>query len=184
MFFAKYPPLLNYAAYGYVIGHEITHGFDNNGANFNGTGFFKNWWTNKSIQQFRQRQACLVAQYNSFPVESSFVNGASTLGENIADLGGLSLAYAAYKALPTENRLIPQFSNDQLFWIYAGQVWCQASTKEAALKQLTDDVHSPGKYRIIGPMSNLKEFAQTWQCSPNSRMGRSLTADQCQVWNL
>jgi len=127
---------------------------------------------------------CLVNQYNSFPVYTSHVDGVKTLGENVADLGGLSLAWAAYKTLPNTDRWHANFNNDQLFWIYAGQVWCATSTQAAALNQIKVDVHSPAKYRIIGPMSNLPDFANTWNCPASSFMGRSLTTQRCQIWNL
>jgi len=183
LFGSRLPDLMNLAAYGFVIGHEITHGFDNSGRLYNGTGFFVDWWTNASTTNFNQRAQCLIDQYNSFPVETSHVDGQLTLGENLADLGGLGLAWAVYKGSDSQlPQLIPQVTNDQLFWVNAGQVWCSVSTPAQAMWQIANDVHSPGKYRIIGPMSNIKGFADAFNCPANSFMGRSKTDKACSVW--
>lgn len=93
VFGSRLPDVINLAAYGWVIGHEITHGFDDNGRLWNGTGFQTDWWTNSSTVQFKERSQCLVDQFDKFPVFDTFVIGKNTLGENIADLGGLGLAW-------------------------------------------------------------------------------------------
>lgn len=184
MFSSHMPTLLNLAAYGFVIGHEITHGFDNNGRLYNGTGEMVDWWTDAATRAFLNQTQCLVDQYNGFEYYDMHVNGDQTLGENIADLGGLHNAWETF--LKIEDRsptlLRGHVSNRELFWVYAGQVWCQKDTRAHAERQLTSDPHSPGKFRIIGPMSNLKGFAETFKCKPTDVMGRSLTSDQCVVW--
>lgn len=182
MFDAEQPDLLNLAAYGYVAGHEITHGFDSSGRNYNGTGFHVNWWSDEANKKFKERATCLVNQYNTFNHMGFPVNGEKTLGENIADLGGLHLAWRAYKELPPQEQLHPRLTNDQLFWVYSGQVWCEKTTKDYAKLVIEHDTHAPGKFRINGPMSNLPAFAQTWGCSPSQPMGRSLTSERCELW--
>jgi len=178
------PMMLNLASYGMVIGHELTHGFDNNGRMFNGSGALVNWWSNSSVTQFLERAACLVNQYDSFPVFGKYVNGLQTLPENIADLGGMNLAWAAYQAnatLPT-TQLLSTFTNDQYFFLHIAQTWCEKTTMPYAYMRLATDVHSPAHWRINGPMSNMPAFAQAFQCASTSFMGRSLTSSRCEVW--
>jgi len=185
LFGSRLADVQNLAAYGFVIGHEITHGFDNHGREWNGTGFHVDWWTANSTTEFNKRAQCLIDQYDEFElVPGLHVRGEQTLGENIADLGGIGNAWSVYK----RQNIIPQLmsntniTNDQLFWIQAGQVWCSAWTVPQAQIQINYDVHSPGKFRINGPMSNLPAFADTFKCSADTPMGRSKTAKRCSVW--
>lgn len=182
MFSHDFPLMLNLASYGYVIGHEITHGFDNNGRMFNGTGFQVDWWTQKATNAFNHQAQCLIDQFNSFSYFGTKVNGQQTLGENIADLGGLHTAWNTYKKNKPATQVIPEISNDKLFWVFAGQTWCQKDTKASAKAQIQYDVHSPGPLRVDGPMMNLDGFADTFQCGPKTRMGKSKTNKKCTVW--
>lgn len=177
------PLMLNLATYGMVIGHEISHGFDNTGRQYNGTGAFINWWSNSSLAEFENRTKCLIDQYNQYPIYNKYEDGARTLGENIADGGGSHVSYVQYKKYAqVGQQLMDNMSNDQLFFLWYAQSWCAAYTPQAAYKRLATDVHSNAKYRVIGPLSNNIGFAQAYQCSPQSRMGRSLTKSVCQVW--
>jgi len=182
------PMMLNLAAYGMVIGHEITHGFDNQGRLFNGTGAYINWWTETSDKEFNQRAQCLIDQYSSYTVNTTEgimrVNGTKTLGENIADHGGINVAYASYQkyAAPANGNLLKDITNDQLFFLYYAQNWCAETSLAFNLLRLKKDVHSPARWRVNGPLSNKKEFAQAYGCSADSNMGRSLTSKQCVLW--
>jgi len=183
MFDATVPQMLNLASYGMVIGHEITHGFDNSGRLFNGTGAYIDWWTQQATVEFDQRAQCLITQYDAFLVEGQHVNGSATLGENIADLGGLNLAFSAYHAYAQPAaQLMNEYTNDQLFFMYYAQNWCAKISPQEALDRLETDVHSPNKYRVNGPLSNIPDFANAFGCSANSVMGRSLTDQRCEVW--
>jgi len=182
MFDASLPDLFNLATYGMVVGHEITHGFDNSGRLFNGSGAYLNWWTNTSEIEFDQRATCLVNQYNTFQVFGRNVSGISTLGENIADLGGLNLAFSAYKNAPPPSQLVSAFTNDQLFFLSFAQNWCTKNSQADAYNRLANDVHSPNKWRVNGPLSNMPSFADAYNCPASSFMGRSKTPARCEVW--
>jgi len=184
VFDADYPMLLNLARYGWVIGHEITHGFDNNGRLYNGTGYNVNWWTNASAEAFADRAQCIIDQYDGFVDQGFHLNGTNTLGENIADEGGLNVAYQSYMQdfHASTPKLHPKMTNQQLFFVWAGQLWCTLAGKEATRQQIEQDVHSTGKFRIIGPMSNMPEFADAFECKASSYMGRSKTDKRCDVW--
>jgi len=198
IFSPNLPFILNLAAYGSVIGHEITHGFDNNGRMFGKNGSYNNWWTNKSETEFTEHTQCLVDQYNEYTFCEMFpndkncdikmnVNGEHTLGENIADLGGVNLAFNSYKEYETKyvqkEDILPGYSNDKLFFIYFAQVWCEKQTINYAIQSNSfKNEHSPNKFRVNGVVSNMPEFANAFQCSNTSKMGKSLTNERCEVW--
>jgi len=198
IFSPNLPFILNLAAYGSVIGHEITHGFDNNGRMFGKNGSYNNWWTNKSETEFTEHTQCLVDQYNEYKFCEMFpndkncdikmnVNGEHTLGENIADLGGVNLAFNSYKEYETKyvqkEDILPGYSNDKLFFIYFAQVWCEKQTINYAIQSNSfKNEHSPNKFRVNGVVSNMPEFANAFQCSNTSKMGKSLTNERCEVW--
>ncbi len=153
---------VNYGAIGVVIGHEMSHGFDDQGRQFNGNGNLKNWWTDKDAKQFKNYTHKLVEQYNKFfPIDSLHVDGELTLGENIADFGGLTIAYNAYlmslKGKPAP-KPIDGFTDKQRFFIGFAQVWRNQITDNALKRSLREDVHSPGKYRVDGALFNVPEF--------------------------
>lgn len=182
MFSPDLPYSLNVAAYGLVIGHECTHGYDNSGRLFDGVGKFTNWWTNKSIEAFNERATCLVNQYSAFEMFGIHVNGSQTLGENIADGGGVHMSYEVYKTLDVIDNQLPGFTADQLHFLYYTQTWCAKEDKIGFQEQVEDDVHSPAAFRIRGPLSNFKPFAEAYGCKANQYYGRSLTDKSCVLW--
>ena len=152
---------VNYGGIGGVIGHEIGHGFDDQGAKYDGDGNLRNWWTEQDKGQFQARGAKLIGQYNKFePLPGVNVNGAVALGENIGDLGGMTVALKAYK-LSLEGKEAPVmdgFSGEQRFFISWAQVWRTKFREEALRRQLSTGPHSPAHYRVIGVLPNIPEF--------------------------
>ncbi|MFC2089744.1 M13 family metallopeptidase [Bacteroidota bacterium] len=152
---------VNYGAIGAIIGHEISHGFDDSGSAFDGEGALRNWWTDKDKEEYKNRTASLVEQYNKFEVlPGLYVNGEYTLGENIGDLGGLSIALKAYKISLGEKEapVIDGFTGEQRFFIGWAQVWCGKSRKEALQVQVATNPHTPGDFRVNGVVRNIPEF--------------------------
>ncbi len=167
---------INYGAIGGVIGHEFSHGFDDQGANFDAVGNMTNWWTPGDKARFNALTAKLSAQYNEYEVlPGVHVNGDLTLGENIADLGGLTLAYYAYKihmkGLPA-GEVLDGFTPEQRIFLGWAQVWQGHGTDEYLRNQVTTDPHSPARFRVVGPMSNLKEFKDAFGCKEGDAMVR------------
>lgn len=167
---------VNYGAMGAVIGHEITHGFDDQGNQYDADGNLRNWWTEEDKKRFRTEADKLVEQYNSYvALDDLKVNGALTQGENIADLGGLTMAFAALQKSLAKNpqKPIDGFTPEQRFFISFAQVW-RNNIRDAELKRrLKVDVHSPGKFRALGPLSNMSEFYKAFEVSNDSKMFRS-----------
>lgn len=161
-FFSEtYEDAVNYARMGAVIGHELTHGFDDNGAKFSADGRMINWWTEGDKNKFDAKTQKLVDQYNSFEaLDGVFVNGKLTLGENIADLGGLTIAYHAFvKSLEGKNKkLINGYTPEQRFFIAFAHVWKNTIRDNALEARIKSDPHSPGKYRVNGTLANMPEF--------------------------
>jgi len=184
-FYTKgYPKYLNYGSLAMVIGHEITHGFDSTGRIFDKYGNVKDWWSLSSTLNFLRRTKCLVNQYNNYQVFGENLNGKQTLNENIADNGGIKLAYDAYQSWVKDNGEeghLPglDFSLDQLFFIGFATPWCSVYKKQAALFQLKNDVHSYPKYRVIGTLSNFRKFADAFSCRRGSNMN---PYTKCSVW--
>jgi len=182
------PLMLNLASYGMIIGHEMTHGFDNSGRLFDAVGQEVNWWSAASATEFEARAQCFIDQYSGYSVYGHHVNGSFTLGENIADNGGMGLAWRSYKKLaedPETNitqQLMKEFTNDQLFWVWTSQIWCSASTPDLIADQVVTDVHSPGVIRSFAPSINRIEFAQAFGCKANQPMGIAVAGKNCQVW--
>lgn len=163
----------NYGGIGAIIGHELTHGFDDQGSQFDGDGNLKNWWTAKDKELFKSKTTLLVEQYNNFTaIDTLKVNGELTLGENIADLGGLTLAYYAYKKSLNGKKspVIYGFTGEQRLFISWAQGWKNNIKPEALKHRLATDPHSPAKFRILGPMSNMKEFYETFNVNENNKM--------------
>ena len=175
---------INYGAIGVVIGHEISHGFDDQGAKFDAQGRLENWWTPADEKKFKERSKCISDLYDSYFVEPGLHhNGKLVLGESIGDFGGLNLAYRAYQRAqarapqPTVDGLTP----DQQFFIAWGQFRGDAVRPEQARLMVQGDPHPIAKYRVIGPISNSPEFAKAFQCKPDAAMVRA--ADKrCEVW--
>jgi predicted metalloendopeptidase len=178
---------VNFGAIGVVIGHEYTHGFDDQGSKFDAEGNLANWWTDADRKAFEERTDCFVKQYADYvavkdPVNGDVrLNGRLTLGENTADNGGLRVAYQALqKTLAGKPRpLVDGFTPEQRFFLgYAG-VWCQNITDAAARQRAQTDPHSPGEFRTIGAVSNMPEFAQAFGCKAGQPMVR---ANACRAW--
>lgn len=187
MFFNKdRPNYMNFGAIGYVIGHEITHGFDDRGRQFDKDGNNINWWDPTTDDLFRKKAQCIIDQYSNFTVGENGlqVNGINTQGENIADNGGLKEAYMAYHSWVDDNgpeQPLPglKYTPSQMFWISAANVWC-GKYRPAALKlRIISGSHSPPQFRVIGPMSNLPEFAKEFNCPLKSAMNPE---KKCKVW--
>ncbi|XP_060533581.1 endothelin-converting enzyme homolog isoform X2 [Cylas formicarius] len=180
----SFPPSLNYGAMGVVIGHELTHGFDDEGRLYDKNGNLNRWWKNETIARFKNRTKCVVDQYSQYSIDGKNINGNRTLGENIADNGGLKAAYHAYLDLmrdkPEPQRLpgLP-LSHRQLFFVAFAQVWCSTITKEVTNLEIERDSHSPPKFRVIGAVSNLREFSDAFGCKPGSKMN---PRKKCEVW--
>ena len=178
-FYANADDAVNYGAIGAVIGHEMTHGFDDEGRQFDAKGNLRDWWTPKSAEEFEKRSAAIVQQYNEYePLPGLHVNGELTQGENIADIGGVKLAYAALqKALdkhPEErNKKIDGFTPEQRFFLSFAAIWRQKIRDEDQKMRLTTDPHSPAQFRVNGPLSDLAEFQKAFGISDGSPMVRS-----------
>ncbi|HYQ79858.1 MAG TPA: M13 family metallopeptidase, partial [Anaeromyxobacteraceae bacterium] len=174
---------VNYGAVGFVVGHELTHGFDDRGRKYDAAGNQVDWWTPAVAAEFERRAACVEKQYQGYTVlDDLHLNGKLTLGENIADLGGLRLALAAYRASrqgkPPE-AAVEGFSPEQQFFLAAAQVWCGKYRPEFMRLLVQTDPHSPPRWRVDGPLSNLPDFAEAFQCRAGDPMVR---AERCQVW--
>ena len=166
---------VNYGAIGGVIGHEITHGFDDQGRKSDGDGNLRSWWTDVDAEQFSSRAQRMIDQYDSFePIEGMRIQGALALGENIADLGGLTVSYQAWQQSLGE-RPSPEiggFTGEQRFFIGWSQVWRTQYRDEALRRQLITGPHSPGMYRVLGVLSNMPEFYQAFDVQPGDGMHR------------
>lgn len=177
---------VNYGGIGMVIGHEITHGYDDKGRQFDADGNLNDWWTEKDANEFQGRAQKLVNQYNAYePLPGLHVNGELTLGENIADLGGASIAYEALqRALtkdPSKRKKIDGFTPEQRFFLSISQVW-RINCREAELRRLiTVDPHSPGQYRAIGAHVNLPEFYQAFGIKEGAPLWRA-PGDRAKIW--
>ena len=189
-FDAKADDAVNYGGIGAVIGHESSHGFDDQGSQFDGHGNKRDWWTAKDKAQFNARTAQLVKQFDAYaPVKDKpnvHVNGKLTLGENIADLGGLNVAYdalqTALKADPTEaGKKIDGYTEDQRFFMNWARVWRGSSREKTALLRLNTDPHAPASIRAIAAPSNMPAFARAFQCKAGSEMVRS-PAEEVKIW--
>ncbi|CAG0881750.1 unnamed protein product [Cyprideis torosa] len=181
------PRYLNYGAIGFVIGHEITHGFDDQGRQFDPDGNLVDWWEPETDEEFRRQARCIINQYGNFTVEDigMNVNGKLTVGENIADNGGLKQAYRAYVRWEARSSGTPEprlpglpYNARQMFWISAANVWCQKVRQESLKMQVLSDNHAPAPFRINGPFSNLKEFSHDFHCPAGSPLN---PAHKCTV---
>uniref|UniRef100_A0A182ME88 Peptidase M13 N-terminal domain-containing protein n=1 Tax=Anopheles culicifacies TaxID=139723 RepID=A0A182ME88_9DIPT len=177
---------LNYGALGTILGHELTHGFDDSGRQFDKNGNLKQWWTNKTVQEYVNRTMCFVKQYSQYyiPEADDYIDGLLTLGENIADNGGVREAFRAYQLYMKnvgKEPLLPGFedyTHEQLFFISYGNIWCESNT-QAAAKAYLDDSHCPGKFRLKGVLTNSPEFSQTFSCKSGTVMNPR--KDKCRI---
>lgn len=164
---------VNYGGIGAVIGHEMTHGFDDQGSQYSASGNLENWWTPEDARLFRERTNLIVEQYNQYTVLDSIkVNGRLTLGENIADLGGLSIAYEAFQKTKQarEGKKIDGFTPDQRFFLSWAQVWRNNILPESAAQLILTDSHAPGMHRANGPLVNMDAWYRAFDVKPGDRM--------------
>lgn len=176
---------LNYGGMGSVIGHEMTHGFDDEGRQFDATGNLANWWSDADLKAFNERAECIVKQFNGFEVEKGlFENGKLVQGESIADLGGLVIAYAAFqKSLEGKPRPanIDGFTPEQRFFLGYARGWAENIRPELARVLVASDPHPLAKFRVNGPLSNMPQFAAAFQCKDGDPMVRP-EKDRCVIW--
>jgi endothelin-converting enzyme/putative endopeptidase len=193
----KMDDAVNFGAIGAVIGHELTHGFDDQGAKFDPDGNLRDWWSPQDLAEFQQRGQCLADEYSGFiPVDDLHLNGKLTLGENTADNGGVRLSYMAFDpskpksglpGTPSQERLKsgPQssprdgFTPEQRFFLGYAQIWCQNITPEQARLRILTDPHSPGAYRVNGVVVNMPEFQNAFGCKAGQPM---VSANACRTW--
>jgi putative endopeptidase len=164
---------VNYGGIGAVIGHEITHGFDDQGRQYDPYGNLKDWWTEQDGENFIKKAEVVEKQYSSYEVlDSVFINGKLTLGENIADLGGLSIAFTALQKALKENNpgKIDGFTPEQRFFLGFAQLWRMNVRDEYLRQQVLTDPHSPAKFRTLGPLSNNPDFHKAFNCQPGDKM--------------
>ncbi|XP_046660728.1 neprilysin-2-like [Homalodisca vitripennis] len=187
-FSAQVPEYVNYARIGFIIGHEITHGFDDKGSRFDFRGNLKEWWDKESKEKFSKKKKCIIDQYSNFKDNQTQLNlnGVNTQGENIADIGGFKIAYRAYKRradrLPKPEPVLPnleQYSNDQLFMLNMANVWCSIVGTDAMKMRIITAVHSPAEFRVNGVLKNFPEFSKAFQCGPTDPMNPK---KKCSIW--
>ncbi|HZR57194.1 MAG TPA: M13 family metallopeptidase [Terriglobales bacterium] len=172
----------NYGNTGGTIGHELTHGFDDEGRQFDSLGNLRDWWTPEDAKQFEQRASCISDQYSNYVIVDDIkINGKLTLGEDVADLGGLTLAYMAWQDETKGQKLEPLegFTPEQRFFIAYGQSWCGNTRDETKRLRATVDPHSPEKYRANGVVSNMPEFQEAFHCKAAAPM---VNQNRCRVW--
>jgi putative endopeptidase len=177
-FYANADDAVNYGAIGAVIGHEMTHGFDDQGRQYDAVGNLRDWWTPRSAAKFKERSQAIVKQFDEYePLPGLHVNGELTQGENIADIGGVKLAYAALQKALDKNpqareQKIDGFTPEQRFFLSFAAIWRQKSRDEDTKLRLNTDPHSPARYRVDGPLSNLSEFQKAFNIPDGSAMVR------------
>ncbi|XP_062987491.1 endothelin-converting enzyme-like 1 isoform X2 [Elgaria multicarinata webbii] len=180
----EFPQSLNYGGIGTIIGHELTHGYDDWGGQYDRHGNLMHWWTDASYSKFLKKAECIVNLYDNFTVYNQRVNGKHTLGENIADMGGLKLAYYAYQKWvrehgPENPLLWLKYTHEQLFFIAFAQNWCIKRRSQSIYLQVLTDKHAPEHYRVLGSVSQFEEFGRVFHCPKNSPMNPS---HKCSVW--
>jgi putative endopeptidase len=175
---------VNYGGIGGVIGHEMTHGFDDQGSQYDADGNLKNWWTPEDATKFAARTHLVVSQFDGYTVlDTIHVQGQLTLGENIADLGGVTISYAAFKKTKQgkSNEKIDGFTPDQRFFLSWAQVWRSVATPETSMQLIKTDPHSPGIWRCNGPLSNFEPFYQAFNVKEGNKMWRADSV-RAKIW--
>ena len=178
------PAAMNYGAVGVVMGHELTHGFDDMGRKFDPSGQLREWWEPEVAARFEERAQCVRDRYSAYEVEPGVhVQGDLTAGENIADIGGVKQAYAAYQAWKARHgkpqAAVAGLTDDQLFFVSFAQVWCTEAAPEFVRMQVTTDPHSPARFRVMGPLTQNPVFAEAFQCPAGAPMA---PVERCEVW--
>ncbi|XP_041837201.1 endothelin-converting enzyme 1 [Melanotaenia boesemani] len=180
----SWPKALNFGGIGVVMGHELTHAFDDQGREYDKDGNLRPWWKNSSVEAFKQQAQCMVEQYGNYSINQEPLNGRHTLGENIADNGGLKAAYKAYVNWIKQNgeeATLPALgmTNHQLFFVGFAQVWCSVRTPESSHEGVITDPHSPSRFRVIGTISNSHEFSKHFGCKVDAPMNPK---HKCELW--
>jgi endothelin-converting enzyme/putative endopeptidase len=173
---------LNFGGIGSVIGHELTHGFDDQGRKFDAKGNLADWWTEQDAKEFEKRATCIADEYSEFTVAGDVhLNGRLTLGENTADNGGVRIAYMALEDTlkGTQAPLRDGFTPEQRLFLGWAQGWCESSTEQSSKLRAQTDPHSPGRYRVDGVFANMPEFQKAYNCAPKTKMVRE---NACRVW--
>ena len=185
-FSPEYPMSMNFGGIGMVMGHELTHGFDDQGRKFDGDGRLREWWEAPVAKRFEERASCVEGLYDSYEVQPGLhLNGKLTLGENIADLGGIKEAYSAYSSwakaegVDIDGKAMGELTEAQLFFVSYGQLWCTKATSEVERVLAVTDSHSHPRYRVNGPLSQLPAFWDTFSCEEGEAMRPKNT---CEVW--
>jgi len=184
-FNVELPGYINYGSFGAISGHELSHSFDSTGRNYDQNGYYKDWWDNTTIKNFDDRASCFVDQFSKYSVEGPdgkplHINGNLTLGENIADAGGLNAAFGAWKKRDKKkpDQLLPglhkRFTKEQLFFVSYGSFYCGKSRKEAAIERVYTDPHSPGFARLGGTTANSVDFLKAFKCKTKKAT--------CEMW--
>jgi endothelin-converting enzyme/putative endopeptidase len=166
------------------MGHELTHGFDNQGRLYDGTGVLRNWWEPDTSKKFDAKVQCVIDQYSNFsPIPGVHVNGKLTQGENIADMGGIKNSFHAISVLLGSNinsaSIVPKLTRAQLFFVSFAQGWCTKATDAYYRLHANTDPHSPPMFRVKGPLMNLPSFASTFSCAAGTPMNPT---NRCEVW--
>jgi putative endopeptidase len=173
---------MNYGGIGAVVGHELSHGFDDQGRRYDGRGNLRDWWTDDDGKAFVGRADCIAREYSGFsPVPGVHLNGKLTLGENAADNAGLRLAFMALMDRMAGHPLekTDGFTPQQQFFLGYAQLWCGSSTPESAAVRAKTDPHSPGEFRVNGVVRNMPEFSSAWSC----KVGDAMVSDKaCRIW--
>ena len=175
---------INYGGIAAVIGHEMSHGFDDSGSQYDNDGTLRNWWTPEDLSKFKAKTVQLEAQYDQYTVvDTIHVNGKFTLGENIGDLGGLNIAYEAFKMTKQgqSKKKIDGLTPDQRFFLAWAQVWRGASRPEMAAQMIKTDPHSPGQYRIIGTPVNMDAWYEAFNVKPGDKLYKK-PEDRIKIW--
>lgn len=180
------PRYMNFGSIGYVMGHEITHGFDDEGRQFDENGNLANWWHPETLRNFLERAQCIINQYGNYTDEQTKLklNGINTQGENIADNAGFKISYEAYKAWELAHQpeqTLPglPYTQRQLFWISASQTFCSVVRTESMKEWILTDPHSPGVFRVLGSLQNIPAFAGDFNCPIETPMN---PAKKCALW--
>jgi putative endopeptidase len=183
-FDAKADDAINYGGIGAVIGHEMSHGFDDSGSQYDKDGTLRNWWTKDDLAKFKARTELLVKQFDAYTIlDTLHVNGKLTLGENIGDLGGLNIAYDAFKMTKQgkSKSKIDGFTSDQRFFLSYGQVWRGSSLPETAANLIQTDPHSPAQYRVIGAPVNMDAWYKAFDVKPGDKLYKK-PEDRIKIW--
>jgi endothelin-converting enzyme/putative endopeptidase len=180
----KMDDAINFGSIGAVIGHELTHGFDDQGRKFDPQGNLRDWWTEQDAKEFETRASCVADEYGNFiAVDDLKLNGKLTLGENTADNGGARIALMALHEMMSHDssgaQKIDGYTPEQRFFLGYGRVWCEKRRPEFSRMLVSVDPHSPGHYRVNGVVQNMPEFQQAWGCKAGQPMVR---ANACRVW--